>query len=136
MAQVLLIIGSLIFGTLGSIHLFYTFFTQKFDPRDIKVKYAMENTTPRLTQETSMWQGLIGFNASHSIGAILIALFFIPLSIMHDEIIQSSLWFSILPAGIGLSYLILALKYWFKIPTIGISLATLCFLGAAIAYNT
>jgi len=136
MAQVLLIIGSLIFGTLGSIHLFYTFFTRKFDPRDIKVKYAMENTTPRLTQETSMWQGLIGFNASHSIGAILIALFFIPLSIMHDEIIQSSLWFSILPAGIGLSYLTLALKYWFKVPTIGISLATLCFLGAAIAYNT
>jgi len=136
MAQTLLVIGSLIFGILGSIHLFYTFFTHKFDPRDIEVKYAMENTTPRLTQETSMWQGLIGFNASHSIGAILIALFFIPLSIMHDEIIQSSLWFSILPAGIGLSYLILALKYWFKVPTIGISLATLCFLGAAIAYNT
>jgi len=111
MAQTLLVIGSLIFGILGSIHLFYTFFTHKFDPRDIEVKYAMENTTPRLTQETSMWQGLIGFNASHSIGAILIALFFIPLSIMHDEIIQSSLWFSILPAGIGLSYLILALKY-------------------------
>ena len=136
MAQILLIIGSLIFGTLGSIHLFYTFFTHKFDPRDIEVKYAMESTSPRLTQETSIWQGLIGFNASHSIGAILIALFFIPLAVMHNEVIESSLWFSILPAGIGVSYLILAVKYWFKVPTIGISLATLCFLGAAIAYNT
>jgi len=136
MAQILLIVGALIFGTLGSIHLFYTFFTQKFDPRDIKVKYAMENTTPRLTQETSIWQGLVGFNASHSIGAILIALFFIPLSIMHNDIIKSSLWFSTLPAGIGISYLVLAVKYWFKVPTIGILLATLCFLGATIAYNT
>jgi len=136
MAQVLLITGSLIFGTLGSIHLFYTFFTHKFDPRDIDVKYAMENTSPRLTQETTIWQGLIGFNASHSIGAILIALFFVPLAVMHNEIIQSSLWFSILPAGIGVCYLILAVKYWFKVPAIGISLATLCFLAAAIAYNT
>lgn len=135
MAQALLVIGSLIFGLLGSIHLFYTFFTNKFDPRDIDVKYAMENTSPALTKETSIWRGWVGFNASHSFGAILIALFFIPLSIQHNEIIQNSLWFSILPAGIGVCYLILASKYWFKIPIIGISLATTCFLGAATAYN-
>jgi len=135
MAQILLIVGSLIFGLLGLIHLIYTFLSNKFDPYNIDVKLAMEGTSPVLSKETSIWRAWVGFNASHSYGAILIALFFVPLSVFHNEMIQNSLWFSILPAAIGICYLVLATKYWFKIPVIGISLATLCFFGAAVLYN-
>lgn len=135
MAQILLIVGSLIFGLLGLIHLIYTFLSNKFDPYNIDVKLAMEGTSPVLSKETSIWRAWVGFNASHSYGAILIALFFVPLSVFHNEMIQNSLWFSILPIAIGICYLVLATKYWFKIPVIGISLATLCFFGAAVLYN-
>lgn len=136
MQQLLLIIGSLIFGLLGSVHLIYTFLSNKFDPYKTEVKIAMQSTSPVLTKETSIWKAWVGFNASHSFGAILVALFYVPLSTFHLEIIQNSLWFSVLPFLIGVCYLILAIKYWFKVPLIGISIATLCFLAAAIQINT
>jgi hypothetical protein len=135
MAQILLIIGSLIFGLLGTMHLIYTFFSNKFDPRNIEVKLALENTYPIISNETSMWRSLVGFHVSHSVGAILVALFFIPLSVFYNEVLQNSLWFSLLPTAIGFCYLILAKKYWFKRPLIGISLATFFFLGSSVFYN-
>jgi hypothetical protein len=135
MAQILLIIGAMIFGFLGSVHLFYTFFSSKFDPYDIAVKKSMQNSTLVLTKQTSLWNAWIGFNASHSLGAILVALFYIPLSLSHNELIQNSLWFSFLPTCIGFSYLILAKRYWFNIPFVGILIATTCFLTSALLYR-
>ena len=135
-AQVLLIVGATIFGMLGSIHLYYTFFTNKFDAIDPTVTKAMRDTSPVLTKETTIWDAWIGFNASHSLGAMLVAAFYVPLALINMEIIRESVWFSILPVAIGLSYLALAKRYWFKIPFIGILISTICFVGAAISINT
>lgn len=129
--QILLIVGATIFGLLGSIHLAYTFFTNKFDARDQAVTDAMKATSPVLTRDTSMWKAWIGFNASHSLGAITVAAFYIPLAISNMAVIRESLWLTILPVTIGFAYLYLAKKYWFKIPLIGITLSTACFIGAA-----
>ncbi len=41
MAQILIITGVAIFGILGSVHLYFTFFTNKFDPHDLSMKNAM-----------------------------------------------------------------------------------------------
>ena len=135
MEQILLIIGAAIFGVLGTAHLFYTFFTNKFDAHDSSVIDAMKSTSPNITKETSMWNAWIGFNASHSLGAMLVAAIYIPLTVSHFIVIQQSVWFSILPVIIGFSYLILAKKYWFKIPFVGIFVATLCFIGATVISN-
>lgn len=131
MAQLLIIIGVSIFGVLGSIHLVYTFFTEKFNPYDASVISAMESTSPKLTKETTMWRAWVGFNASHSLGAMLLAATYIPLAINHFEIIENSTWFSALPVVVGISYLFLAKKYWFKIPFVGVLMSLLCFLVAA-----
>ena len=136
MEQVLLVVGASIFGVLGTIHLLYTFFTSKFDAYDSSVTEAMKETTPVLTKETSVWNAWIGFNASHSLGAILVAGVYIPLSVSYFNTIEQSVWFSVLPVLIGLSYLVLAKKYWFKIPLIGISISTVCFVVAAVLINT
>ena len=133
--QVLLIVGSGILGVLGIAHLIYTFFSDKFDAYDKSVTAAMKKTTLVLTKETTMWKAWVGFNASHSLGAILVPLFFIPLTVNNISIIQDSLWLSTLPALIGLSYFVLAKNYWFKIPLIGICLACACFIGAAVVIN-
>ncbi len=134
--QLLIITGASIFGILGTIHLLFTFFTNKFDAFDKTVTQAMKNTSPVLTKDTTIWDAWIGFNASHSLGAMLVAAFYIPLAITHIEVIRHTSWFSILPVIIGLSYLVLAKKYWFKIPLIGILISTLCFIGAFISIST
>lgn len=133
MEQLLIVLGAAIFGLLGTIHLIYTFFSNKFEAHDPAVTKAMNRTSPILTKETTIWRAWIGFNASHSLGAMIFAAIYIPLALSNLEVIRSSLWLSILPALVGVSYLILAQKYWFKVPFIGILLSTLCFIGAAIS---
>ncbi len=132
MAQILMITGTGIFGLFGSMHLFYTFFTSRLDPYDLSVKEAMQGTSLALTRETTVWKAWVGFNASHSLGAMLVAAFYIPLALWNFTIIENSLWFTWLPVIMGLSYLFLAKKYWFKIPFVGIFIATICFIGAAV----
>lgn len=133
--QVLLVVGASIFGLLGAVHLLFTLFTDKFEAFDPSVTEAMKGTSPNLTKDTSVWDAWVGFNASHSLGAMLIAAFYVPLAIWHMEAIAGSLWFSLLPVVAGLSYLALAWRYWFRIPFVGILLSTLCFAGAAILIN-
>ncbi|MBT8124700.1 MAG: hypothetical protein KJO81_07750 [Gammaproteobacteria bacterium] len=132
MDEILTIVGASIFGVLGALHLVYTFFTNKFDAYDPSVTAAMKGTSLILTKETTIWNAWVGFNASHSLGAILFAAIYIPLTVSYSNIINESIWFSILPVIVGLSYLLLAKKYWFKIPFVGILLSTICFIFAAI----
>ena len=130
--QIFLIIGAAIFGILGVLHLYYTFFTDKFMTRDRKVAEAMKATSPLLTDRTTMWDTWIGFNGSHSLGAIFIAVFYILLATTHMEVIRETKSFILLAVLIGASYLYLAIKYWFRIPLIGILIATICFVISAI----
>jgi len=89
MEKVLFVTGALIFGVLGTIHLIYTFFSNKFDTIDPSVKEAMKNTSPILTKETTIWKAWVGFNASHSLGAMLFAGIYIPLSQQSCRMTQS-----------------------------------------------
>jgi len=130
--QILLIIGAAIFGVLGALHFYYTFFTDMFMTRDRNVAEAMKDTTPLLTKRINVWDAWIGFNGSHSLGAIIIAAFYILLATTHMEVIRETKSFSLLAVVIGVSYLILAIKYWFRIPLIGILIATICFVISAI----
>jgi hypothetical protein len=135
MEQFLIIFGAAIFAVLGLVHLLYTFFTKNFDAYDPSVTDAIKSTTPMLTKETTVWSAWIGFNASHSLGAMLFAGIYIPLGVSHIDIIQQSVWFSMLPVMIGLSYLTLAKLYWFKMPFTGILISTVCFIWAALLIN-
>ncbi|MEE2730691.1 MAG: hypothetical protein VYA55_07690 [Pseudomonadota bacterium] len=132
MDQVLLVAGFTVLGLLGTIHLIYTFLTDKFSPHDATVADAMKSTSPRLTKDTSMWNAWVGFNASHSLGLMLLSATYIPLTLCHFEAVESSLWFSILPVAAGSIYLCLAYRYWFKIPFWGILVALVCFVGSAL----
>lgn len=136
MEQILIVVGAVIFGVLGSVHLIYTFFTNKFDAYDASVTTAMKSTSPILTKETTVWQAWIGFNASHSLGAILVAAVYIPLALNHINVIQQSVWFAALPVIVGLSYMALAKVYWFKIPFVGVTISTFCFIVSAILMRT
>ena len=73
-SQYLWVTGSLIMFVLGTTHLVYTFFSNRFSPRNGDVEEGMKLTSPRLTGETTVWKAWIGFNASHSSGAMFIGI--------------------------------------------------------------
>lgn len=133
--QTLIVAGALIFGLLGILHLAYTLFTGKFSPRDAATEAAMKLTHPRLTRRTTLWEAWVGFNASHSLGAMLFAAIYLLLALAHMDWLREApglVWLAALGA---LAYLALAVRYWFRTPLIGIALASVCFLVAAIALS-
>jgi hypothetical protein len=131
-AQALILVGASVIGLLGTVHLAYTFLTGKFLPRDAALVAAMKSTSPILTRQTTMWNAWIGFNASHSLGAILFAAVYLLLGTVHVDVLLGSKALLLLGFATCLAYLWLAHAYWFRIPFIGIAIATACFAGAAI----
>jgi len=132
MAKIFILIASSIFLILGITHLVYTFFTNKFLTRDGETNKRMNSTSPILTKETTVWKAWIGFNASHSVGAMFMGLINIMLVCQHFEVYQNSFNILLLDICIGIFYLFLAKKYWFKIPLLGILIATSCFTVAIL----
>ena len=113
---------------LGAIHLFYTFFSNKFSPRNEKLENEMKETSPVLTKHTSMWDAWIGFNGSHSSGAIFIGLTNMYLAVKYFSLLQTDDAFFVFNILTITFYVWLAKKYWFKIPLTGITLTLICLI--------
>ena len=126
------ILGSSIFIILGAIHLFYTFFTRKFYSRNEVLNSDMRSHSPILTRATSIWKAWIGFNASHSTGAIFIGVMNVFMAYYYFDSLVNTLFFFGFNIITVLFYLWLAKTYWFKIPFIGILITLICFVLSAI----
>ncbi len=131
-AQYLWMLGSVIIAFLGTIHLVYIFFTNKFLPRNENLEKEMHLISPILTKETTMWKAWIGFNASHSSGAIFIGVINFYLVVKHFSILQTEHFFFLFNITTIGFYVWLAKKYWFKAPLIGISITFICFIVSYI----
>jgi hypothetical protein len=75
---------------LGLIHLLYTFYGPKLLPRDRDLRTRMEEVSPVITRETTMWKAWVGFNASHSYGAVLFGAVYGYLSLVHSAFLFQS----------------------------------------------
>lgn len=118
---------------LGSIHLLYTFWGNKLHPGDQAVQEAMNATPMVLTPETSVWRAWIGFNASHSMCALLFGLVFGFLAIAHPDLLFRSAYLQLLGVVTLVGLVVLARLYWFSIPFAGVSAALACFLAGLVA---
>jgi hypothetical protein len=134
-AKYLWIFGSTILIILGAIHLIYTFFTNKFSPRNKNLEKEMKEISPILTRQTTIWNSWIGFNASHSSGAIFIGLINVYLAIRYFTILQTDNLFFLLNILTVCFYVWLAKKYWFKIPLIGIIITLICYIISFVLKN-
>jgi hypothetical protein len=123
------LIGSAIFAFLGVLHLYYTFFSDKFSSRNENMINEMKISFPNLTKETTMWKAWIGFNASHSSGAIFIGLINIYLMLRFPVLQQDHFYFLFNMVTIGF-YLWLGKNFWFKIPFTCIFITFICYLSA------
>ena len=126
----LLFASAAIIGLLGAIHLLYTFHGRKLWPRDDALRARMHEVAPVLTRDTTFWKCWIGFNASHSLGALLFAAVFGWLALVQPALVFDSRYLMALGLAFLLAWLWLAWRYWFRIPLVGIALALGCFVVA------
>jgi len=117
---------------LGLIHLLYTFQGQKLHPRDAQLEEKMRQVSPVLTRETTMWKAWVGFNASHSFGAILFGLIYGYLAIAHDQFLFRAPFLLLVGLLLLIGYVFLGRRYWFSVPYHGILLACVLYVVALI----
>ena len=132
MAQFFFIAGGAIFILLGCVHAIYTLADlrrpRRLVPADPALIQAMASSAVRLSRGgTNMWRAWIGFNFSHALGAIVFGSLCIAAGMFVRAVPKPLL---LLPAAIGCVYLILSIRYWFRVPTIAIGLGTALLLTA------
>lgn len=129
-AKYLWITGSAVIGILGAVHLLYTFFTNKFSPRDEKLLEEMKAASPVLTKDISMWNAWIGFNGSHSSGIIFIAAINIFMALKFFPMLHKSHGYFLFTIATLAFYVFLAARFWFSKPLIGVCVTLACYLAA------
>jgi hypothetical protein len=75
-----------------------------------------------------MWRAWVGFNASHSMGAILFGLIYGFLAIAHCELLFHSPFLLVVGLAMVGGCFALAKAYWFSAPFIGISISLACYV--------
>ena len=131
-APLLIAASAAIVLLLGLLHLLYTFYGPRLLPRDPELKTRMQEVSPVITRETTMWRAWVGFNASHSYGLILFGAVYGYLALAHRDFLFQSVFLLSLGLILLFGYVFLAKQYFFRIPLLGALLATLLFALALI----
>lgn len=131
-APLLVAASAAILLLLGLVHLLYTFHGPKLFPRDPELRTRMQEVSPVITRETTMWKAWVGFNASHSCSAILFGAVYGYLALAHSAFLFQSTFLLALGLLLLAGYVVLAKRYWFRIPLGGILLATVLYSLALI----
>lgn len=117
---------------LGLLHLVYTFHGPKLLPRDRELPAQMERSALVLTRETTVWKAWIGFNASHSLGAMLFGAVYGHLALVQPAALAGSPFLLSLGGALLLGYAWLGRRYWFSVPFRGIVLALVLYAAGVV----
>ena len=119
-----------IFAILGVLHLTYTLhdFGERpryFRPVDRSLLPAMRNTNTAIAPTgRDYWSGILGFNLSHSIGILLLALL-----ILVTARYQIS-WLKPILVLVGGAFTVIAWRCWFNTPMLGCLIGTVLMIAA------
>ena len=131
LSQVLICASASIVFILGTIHLVYTFASNRFLPRDASLAEQMKRVAPVISKQTTMWRAWIGFNASHSLGAMLFGVVYGYLAIFHPELLLQSRFLLLVGILFLGAFVVLAKRYWFAVPLAGLVASTVLFATGA-----
>ncbi len=136
MSQGFFIAGSIPFLLLGVVHGVYTWIERtrpfRLAPRNADVREAMMSTQLKFHPKTNLWRAWLGFNFSHSLGAVVFGLIYLILATSDfDVIIENTvlLWLPLIVSGL---FVLLAWRYWFILPLIGTGIGFVSFAVGAI----
>lgn len=130
--SLLIAASAVILFVLGALHLWFTFVGNKLHPRDASLRERMEQVPPVLTRQTTMWKAWVGFNASHSYGALLFGAVYGYLALAQGAFLLQSHFLLALGLLLLLAYAVLGKLYWFSIPFRGIILATALYAAGLL----
>ncbi len=140
MSVALVAAGSAIFLLLGVGHAVFTFQSKPdggpMMPTDPETLAAMSRSgglglAPHL--DTTLFRAWVGFNLSHSLGVIAIALILMANAFDDLGAAVGKVWFLVLAFGAPALYFFLAINFWFDKPRDGIALgAALVWIGLIV----
>ena len=132
LASSLVTASAVIILALGFIHLVYTFSGHKLHPRDAELEARLREVSPVISRETTMWKAWIGFNASHSFGAILFGAIYGYLAITAGAFLFQSRFLLLLGLLMLVGYTFLGKRYWFSVPFRAIVVATALYATGVV----
>jgi hypothetical protein len=133
LSRYLFLAGALPFIVLGTIHAIETPTTPEqakgLSPRDPEYRQGMRQQTLVLTRRTNLWLTWVGFNLSHSLGAVLFGVAVL-LAGRSTSAFEANAPFVPFAVVVSAAYLAIGLLYWFRTPIIGISISVVCFVAS------
>jgi hypothetical protein len=133
-ARYLFLAGALPFVFLGTVHALATPLSKGarkgLTPRDPGVIDTMAATHVLLTRRTDLWRAWVGFNLSHSLGAVLFGVFVLVVGRSPASFAGQAALCVPLATVTAAVYLAIGLRYWFRAPNTGIAIALGCFFGS------
>ena len=132
LSRVFFLAGAMPFLVLGAAHSLATPLTPEsrkgLAPRDPALVSAMRNSVVLLTSRTDVWRAWIGFNLSHSLGAILFGAFVFLIGRSDAAFAADGTLAVPLATLVAAVYLVIGLRYWFRTPITGIAISLACFV--------
>jgi len=92
----------------------------------------MSEVPPVISKETTMWRAWVGFNASHSMGAILFGLVYGFLAMAHSQLLFQSPFLLVVGLAMLGGFFMLGKVYWFSIPFTGIGISLACYVASIV----
>jgi hypothetical protein len=138
LSRYLFLAGALPFLLLGTAHAVHTprqpGERKGLSPADPGLAGSMARSRILLTGRTDMWRAWVGFNLSHSLGAILFGVVVVLMGRTSASFGHDAALFLPLAIVVSMAYLGLAVAYWFRTPILGIGLSVLLFSAAWVLY--
>lgn len=119
---------------MGLLHVIYTIFDiyqpKRLAPMDQAVINQMASTGVRLARgRTNMWDTWLGFNISHGLGVVVFGLVCVGAGVFAPRLALPKATL-LIPVFVGVIYFLLAIRFWFRDPAVGIAVGTsLLFMG-------
>jgi hypothetical protein len=92
----------------------------------------MDEVSPVITRQTTMWKAWVGFSATHSYGLILFGLVYGYLAVVHREILFNSPFLLAIGLATIVGLLFISKVYFFSTPFRGVLIATTCYVLSVV----
>lgn len=132
LAQWLVFAGAAILFLMGTAHLIFTFRGKLLTPRDPEVTSRLQQSFLVISPDMTVWNAWIGFNASHSFGAMLFGAVYGYLAVAQASVLFGSAYLAAIGALLLAGLLVVARRYWFFKVLRGISIATVCYVAGFV----
>jgi hypothetical protein len=135
--EIFFLVGAALFGLLGVAHgvliLRDLHEPRAFTPTDESLRRAMAEAPLRLAPQTTIWNAWLGFNLSHSLGLVIFGTLLGWLAFHDFDVVAENLFLRFSAVVVGLLYVVLALRFWFRVPAVFAAAGTICFIVSALS---